>query len=89
MGTDAEDYELKQAVIRSLTWGLTRLEAQHQAVLATMEMYQPDARAIVEEQLRRIREDGRIRQLFDAIRKDVVQAFDEVWLRRQGIDPNH
>lgn len=89
MGADFEDYELTQAVIRSLTWGLTRLEAQHQAVLATMELYQPDARAMVDEQLRRMRQDGRVQQLFDAIRKDVVQAFDEVWLRRQGIDPTH
>jgi hypothetical protein len=74
--------------LASLVWCLTRLQLQCEAVIEALEKKEPGFRNLVAEEMKELREQGRILQIAAETKHEIDQVSDWSWLKSHGIDPN-
>ena len=74
--------------VASIVWCLTRLQLQCEAVMLVLEKQQPGFRSLVSEELRQLREQGRVLQVATETKHEIEQISDWSRLKSQGIDPD-
>lgn len=72
----------------SLVWCLIRLQLQCESVIAALEKKEPGFRNLVSEEMRHLREQGRILQLAAETQHEIDQVSEWSWLKSNGINPD-